>query len=214
MTREEMTDLAKFIGLVCPQQKMPRETVIAWYEILGQFGYEECRNAVIAVKHSQPFVDVSDIIREASRPKGRPYERTVPEALEMANQRELNSRGVASAVSALWGDALAKGMQANAQRRARVLRHPDLAARLCQPPLGYSSPDHWNGFVPPRFLPADASGRVRPNDSPERGALAEISAEAAAREVAQDPEVAQVAASAPPAPGDDWPAGSAGEAMS
>lgn len=35
-------------------------------------------------------------------------------------------------------------------RRARVLAHPDLAARLCEPPLSYARPDQWNGYVPPR----------------------------------------------------------------
>lgn len=187
MTREEMTDLAKFIALVCPQQKMPRETVIAWYEVIGRLGYEECRNAVIAVKHSQPFVDVSDIIREAGRAKGRPYDRTAPEALEMANQRKLNAEEVSPGIGALWRDALAKEQRENYLRIRRVLKHPDLAARLCQPPLPWSSPAQWNGFVPPRFLAADAGGNVRPNDSPERAALVEICTEAARRELEAAP---------------------------
>lgn len=166
---------------------MPRETVIAWYEVIGQFRYEECRNAVITVKHAQPFVDVSDIIREVTRAKGRPYDRDVPDALEMANQRALNAQGVSSAVGALWREALASAQQENARRRERVLKHPDLAAQLCEPPLPWSSPGHWNGFVPPRFMPADASGLVRPNDSPQRAALVEISTEAARRELEAAP---------------------------
>lgn len=187
MTREEMTDLVRFIAVVCPQQKMPRETVIAWYEVIGHLGYEECRNAVIAVKHSQPFVDVSDIIREGGRARGRPYDRTAPEALEMANQRALNAAGASPGVGALWREALARARRDNSLRVQRVLRHPDLAARLCQPPLPWTSPEHWNGFVPPRFLPSDASGNVRPNDSPERAVLMEICTEAARRELEAAP---------------------------
>ena len=52
-----------------------------------------------------------------------------------------------------------------------VLRYPDLAARLCQQPLGYSEPGQWNGYIPPR----ECGGY---NTSPQRRALVEICAEA------------------------------------
>ena len=36
-----------------------------------------------------------------------------------------------------------------AHRRGLVLRYPDLAAKLTEPPLRFTSPEHWNGFIPP-----------------------------------------------------------------
>ncbi len=59
--------------------------------------------------------------------------------------------------------------------RAMVLAHPDLAAKLCQPPLSYQRPEQWNGFVPPEYF------NGRPNDSPRRAALVAIIAEAQSR---------------------------------
>jgi len=85
-------------------------------------------------------------------------------------------------VTSRWREAFDKARQENAERRARVLKHPDLAALLCQPPLPWSRPEHWNGFIPPRFLPPDSKGITHPNYSPERDALVEISAEAMRRE--------------------------------
>lgn len=70
---------------------------------------------------------------------------------------------------------LADGARRRAERRALVLRHPDLAARLTQPPLPYTSPEHWGGH-----LGAD-TWTGRPNTSPERAALLEIVAEAEQR---------------------------------
>ncbi|MGN6243727.1 MAG: hypothetical protein ACTHQ3_08635 [Motilibacteraceae bacterium] len=34
-------------------------------------------------------------------------------------------------------------------RRARILKHPDIAADLTKPPLNYSRPDAWSGYIPP-----------------------------------------------------------------
>jgi len=95
-----------------------------------------------------------------------------------------------------------------AERRARVLKHPDLAKRLTEQPVGYSDPAHWNGWVPPRVTdpggPGDSLLMARldrgggfsyrfnqlgyrtvgeqANDSPRRAALVEIATEALRRE--------------------------------
>lgn len=69
-----------------------------------------------------------------------------------------------------------------AARRSRVLRYPDLAAKLTEPPLSYSKPEHWNGFVPPR----EYNGQI--NASPRRKALVELCAEAMRREQAEQKE--------------------------
>lgn len=90
MTRDEMIDLVQFISVICPQQKIDRATAIPWYEVIGDLDFGDARNAVIAVKHYQAFVDTSDIIREVKRAaSAKPYERTVRQALEESNLRQL-----------------------------------------------------------------------------------------------------------------------------
>jgi hypothetical protein len=89
-----MTDLIEFIMVACPQQKINRATAVAWYEIIGDLEFGAARNAVIAVKHSQAFVDTSDIIREvdqASRRRAHPSERTAAEAIAASSLRELDA---------------------------------------------------------------------------------------------------------------------------
>lgn len=77
-------------------------------------------------------------------------------------------------------DLAATARQKAADRGQLVARFPDLAARLTQPPLGYARPDQWNGFVPPKWVTTAGDDWVL-NDSPQRTALVEICAEAAAR---------------------------------
>lgn len=60
--------------------------------------------------------------------------------------------------------------------RDSVLRYPDLAARLCEPPIGYEKATQWNGYVPP-----DTCGNAL-NLSPRREALVELVNEAARRD--------------------------------
>lgn len=77
--------------------------------------------------------------------------------------------------------AEAKASAAAQKRRARVLAHSDLAARLTQDPIGYARPEQWNGYVPPRTWGGTVH-REYPNDSPRRAALVELAAEALRRE--------------------------------
>jgi hypothetical protein len=46
-------------------------------------------------------------------------------------------------------------------RRDRVLRYPDLAARLTQPPLNYRRPEDWQGWIPPEALEVEACRHCR-----------------------------------------------------
>lgn len=89
-------DLTEFIAIACPQQKINRLTAVPWFDIIGHLDFETARNAVIAVKHSQAFVDPSDIIREADRATRRhahPSERTAAEAIAASSLRELPAAG-------------------------------------------------------------------------------------------------------------------------
>lgn len=64
----------------------------------------------------------------------------------------------------------------NERRRRLVLRFPDLAVRLTQPPIGHATPEHWTGYIPPETT---CTGAI--NDSPARPALLALVAEAEAR---------------------------------
>lgn len=75
----------------------------------------------------------------------------------------------------------AMAQAAKTRNRELVLRYPDLAKRLCDPPLKATSPETWSGFVPGRWLPEDEDGRMRPNTSPIRAQLLAILTEAADR---------------------------------
>lgn len=52
----------------------------------------------------------------------------------------------------------------------------DLVERLTQPPISYPQASQWNGYVPPEQC------NQQPNDHPRRQALAELVAEALARD--------------------------------
>jgi hypothetical protein len=62
------------------------------------------------------------------------------------------------------------------ERQARVLKHPDLAALLTSPEVGYARPEQWSGYVPPEMWQESR------NDSPRRAALVAIATEAMERE--------------------------------
>lgn len=60
-------------------------------------------------------------------------------------------------------------------RRRRVLAHEWARERLCAL-FGYRDAAQWNGYVPPRSLPADDRGAqlARPNEEPLRLALVQL----------------------------------------
>ncbi len=85
---------------------------------------------------------------------------------EQMKQFEPGSREYRTRQQVLSGDTSWRAL------RDLVLSHPDLAAKLCDPPLSYTKPSHWNGFVPPDMF------NGKRNSSPYREALAAIVAEA------------------------------------
>lgn len=77
--------------------------------------------------------------------------------------------------------AQAAGRTENARRRALVLRHPDLAQKLTEPPLRHTTPEHWTGYIPPAYDAVALGGAQPINTSPARAALVALLAEAEAR---------------------------------
>lgn len=67
-------------------------------------------------------------------------------------------------------------------QRALLLRHPDIADWLREPPLKLSTPANWSGYLPGAWLPEDQYGNVRPNPSPIRAQILAALMAAAARE--------------------------------
>lgn len=87
-----------------------------------------------------------------------------------------DAKAGAEAARAAWVEGRAKA----AHRRARVLAHPDIAKALTEPPLRYSSPEMWEGHVPPAWIPTKSGWK--PNRTATRSALISICERVVARE--------------------------------
>lgn len=152
MTPEEMVDLTEFIAIACPQQKINRMTPVVWFEIIGHLDFDAARNAVIAVKHSQAFVDTSDIIREAehaSHRRAHPSERTVREAIEASTLRDLDAAPTGPP-NAEYQQAKEALLERNAARDAAAMgdgpKHPPVPAAARR--LAYAAACPWCGAQP------------------------------------------------------------------
>jgi hypothetical protein len=80
----------------------------------------------------------------------------------------------------LLSDAAGRQSAMMRERRAAVLRHPDLAARLTGKPLNLTTPEKWTGFVPPASR--EGKQQEQRNDSPYRAQLVAIVEEAQQRD--------------------------------
>lgn len=83
-------------------------------------------------------------------------------------------------ITEAWRAALRQADTRNRHQRTLVLRFPDIAKRLCEPPLGLKDPQQWTGYIPGYWDAEGPHGHVRPNTSPIRAQLAEILQTAAA----------------------------------
>jgi hypothetical protein len=94
MTPTETVKLVEFVHALCPHQAIDRKTPIAWHAVLKDMEFSAAQAAVIALKHSLKFIDVADIVRQAKNSADlHPSNRTVAQALEFANRRELDPVG-------------------------------------------------------------------------------------------------------------------------
>lgn len=86
-----------------------------------------------------------------------------------------------------WADPAIEALEKCRERRRRVLAHPDLAAKLCEPPLRLARPEVWTGYIPGPRVPT--LGGEKPNKSPIRRQLLDIVRAVAERETQlQEPE--------------------------
>jgi len=65
------------------------------------------------------------------------------------------------------------------QNRALVLRYPDIAKRLCEPPYSAGDPANWTGYIPGPLGAENSRGVVSMNNSPVRAQLLAILHDAA-----------------------------------
>lgn len=103
------------------------------------------------------------------------------EPMTFADARELKAQGD---LGRFIKHHMAEAQRNAAYRRGLVLRYPDLAAKLAAPPINHSSPEKWNGYIPPA---TDCTGAM--NTARCRPALVAIVAEAERRQ-AQPKETA------------------------
>lgn len=152
MTRTETGLLVRYIKSVSPAQAIDDYTYETWHDIIGHLDPEAARNAVIAIKHSQTFVDPSDIIREvehASRRRAHPSERTVREAIEASTLRDIDAVPVGPP-NAEYQQAKEELLERNAARDAAAMgdgpKHPPVPAAARR--LAYAAACPWCGAQP------------------------------------------------------------------
>lgn len=61
MTNAEAVILCRFAKACCPQQQFDTYTPDAWFELLRDLRFEDCKEAVVQIVKRQPFVAPSEI---------------------------------------------------------------------------------------------------------------------------------------------------------
>jgi len=195
MNHEEVAKILAEAAL-CDNRHVDDLMIVQWHRIIGHLPYDDTSQAVVDhFAQTDDYLKPIDLIRRVKAARERrltaaPLPAPSPEPGQYLNQIRGVIHQVASgyatppAISsgAASADPTAEYRQAREQITTRrptrdaVLSYPDLAKRLTEPPLDYAEPSQWNGFVPPE----EFNGQH--NASPRRTALAEIVAEAHARD--------------------------------
>lgn len=186
---DEVVDLLTIAAAYDGRITVGKTEATAWWMALKDLNGDEAQTA--AVKHYQRTstrltpADIRVLVRgsEAERhpsakrlpagrqPKGEVARRGADLSRLFIGERRRHPTEPL-AISVIIG---ATPSSESTRRRALVLKHPDLAKRLCEPPLSYARPEQWNGYIPPGMCSGSR------NTSAEREALLEICAEAEAR---------------------------------
>ena len=67
MTPAEAVMLCRFAKACCPQQAFDEYTPDAWFELLGDLRFDECKAAVVEVTKRQPFCAPAEIRAQVRR---------------------------------------------------------------------------------------------------------------------------------------------------
>jgi hypothetical protein len=71
MTNAEAVVLCRFAKACCPQQAFDAYTPDAWYELLRDLRFEDCKAALTTVVKSKPFVSPAEIREEVARVRNK-----------------------------------------------------------------------------------------------------------------------------------------------
>lgn len=175
MTPDEVIDLLSIIAGY-DRRTVGQVDVESWREALDDpripnLAYSECVDAVILhYRETTDFVMPAHILKRIKADRSSAVARIMPP--------KHAEPGAYADVRRLWAPALKDAQNRMAARKAAVLAHPDLAARLTEPPLGFAKPEQWRGNVGPDTWNGGH------NDAARREALAELVAEAVRRDTA------------------------------
>lgn len=169
MNRTE-TDVLLSVAAAFDYRTIGEADTHAWHAALYDLDFTTAREAVIAHYRRTDDRITPAQIRHLTNPGQANKPIPAPPEDIAQNPAEWRKRVSAAAVA---------GPLLNQQRRELVLRYPDLAAKLTQPPYSLARPDQWTGFIPAGDYEA-RHGRV-PVDAPIRAQLLAILNEAAQR---------------------------------
>jgi hypothetical protein len=71
MTNAEAVLLCRYAKAACPQQQFDAYTPDAWYDLLGDMRFEDCKAALTAIVKRQPFVAPAEIRDEVKRVRNK-----------------------------------------------------------------------------------------------------------------------------------------------
>jgi len=77
MNRQETVALTRIVAAACPQQAIDDYTPDAWYELLDDLTFADCREAVRVIGRRQPFMAPAEIRAEVRRIRNDRIARTV-----------------------------------------------------------------------------------------------------------------------------------------
>ena len=80
MKPSEAVILTRLVKAACPQQVIDDYTPDAWFDLLGDLSFDDCRAAVVAVGQRQPFIAPAEIRAEVRRVRRDRIDRAIPAA--------------------------------------------------------------------------------------------------------------------------------------
>ncbi|MEU8136066.1 hypothetical protein [Streptodolium elevatio] len=67
MNELEAVSITRYVKALCPHQKFDEFTADAWFDVLGPYGFDDCKQAAAAIAGRQAFISTSDIVAEVRR---------------------------------------------------------------------------------------------------------------------------------------------------
>jgi hypothetical protein len=145
----EAVILCRYVKALCPQQKFDEYTPDAWYELLGDYLLNDCKDAARTVGQRQPFIAPSEIITEVRRIRDQRIDTATlvydgnPDETGLESARSLRELIRAAGDGAI-GPRTA--LQAIPDRRPRELESGQRTSRLQDAIAAI-------GILPPRVVP-------------------------------------------------------------